>query len=50
MVCNELARKLSDASSNDLSSCPSPAIPERIPTGTFRITIEITTIAAVPVK
>ena len=50
MVLNELARKLNEASSSDLSSCPKPAIPARIPTGTFLITIEIITITAVPVR
>lgn len=40
----------SEASSSDLSIWPKPAMPARIPTGTLRITIEIITMAAVPVR
>ncbi|MNE81150.1 hypothetical protein D3C81_2254750 [compost metagenome] len=50
MVRSEPARRLREASSSDLSSCPKPAIPARIPTGTLRITIEMITMAAVPVR
>ena len=50
MVRSEPARRLSEASSSDLSIWPKPAMPARIPTGTLRITIEIMTMAAVPVR
>ena len=49
IVLKELPFNDKDASSKDLSNCPNPAIAARIPTGILRITIDKTTINAVPV-